>query len=497
MAEKYIAVDVGSSNGKVYTGWITGERTLEVEEVARFETPRTMFEGHLCINIYRIYDEILRILTMLGQKGTKIISLGVDTWSSDFGIIDKEGVLQGLPVFYRDKRTEHTMEYVEEKIGYRNLYELTTQRKLKDTTLHQLIALLQENPRALADGKKILFLGDLLMYMLTGKAVSEISVASYSQVFSMKKGCWEDKVFDIFNIPKSAQPEIIQAGERIGKVRKDIARWCGTNMFDIVAPAVHDTSSAGVVVPAKKGENWAFIATGTWFLVSMELDGPADTELSFRYNLSNTGLAFGKTLCKRNVMAMWLVQECRRKWLEMGIDIDYPGILRRAMLARPFAAVLDTEYETFFNPEDMPQAIVDYLKKTGQGEFEKTDIGQIARIIYESVALKCAYALNALKKTTGKEVDILYVIGGTSAVEELNQFIANAANTEVVTGAKEASSAGNILLQAYGMGEIESEEEIREISRNTFPQKRYTPQNVHIWEKQYREFCNICGLEEI
>lgn len=497
MAKKYIAVDVGSSNGKIYTGWITEKRKLEVQEAGRFETPRTMFEGHLCINIYRIYDEVLRVLKKLGREGEEIASLGVDTWSSDFGIIDTEGVLQGLPVFYRDKRTENTMEYVEEKIGYRNLYELTTQRKLKDTTLHQLIALLRENPKALSDGKQILFLGDLLMYMLSGRAVSEMSVASYSQVFSMKKGCWEDKVFDIFDIPKSAQPAVIQAGERIGEIRKEIAAWCGVNVFDIVAPAVHDTSSAGVAVPAKEGEKWAFIATGTWFLVSMELDRPADTELSFQYNLSNTGLAFGKTLCKRNVMAMWLIQECRRKWTEMGIEIDYPGILRRAMLARPFAAVLDTEYETFFNPEDMPRAIVDYLRETGQGELDKTNIGQIARIIYESVAFKCAYALNALRKTTGKEVDILYIIGGTSAVDELNQFIANAADTEVVAGVKEASSVGNMLLQAYGMGEVGSEEEIREIVRNTFPQKRFTPQDVQEWRNQYKKFCDICGLERI
>ena len=140
---------------------------------------------------------------------------------------------------------------------------------------------------------------------------------------------------------------------------------------------------------------------------------------------------------------------------------------------------------------------MDYLKETGQGDFEKTDIGQIARIIYESVALKCAYALEALKKTTGKTVDVLYVIGGTSAVDELNQFIANAAKTEVVTGAKEASSAGNILLQAYGMGEVESEEEIREISQNTFPQKHFVPQNVLVWEEQYKKFCDICKLRKI
>lgn len=497
MAGKYIAVDVGSSNGKIYAGEITKKRTLDIQEIGRFETPRTMYQNHLCINVYGIYDQILKVLSKLGRAGVSIRSLGVDTWSSDFGIVDRKGVVQGLPVFYRDKRTEHTMEYVEEKIGYRRLYELTTQRKLEDTTLHQLIALMRENPEALAGGKKILFLGDLLMYMLSGNPVSELSVASYSQVFSMKKEGWEDEVFEVFGIPKSIQPKVTGAGTRLGLVQESVARWCGTNRFEIVAPAVHDTSSAGVVVPADNRKNWAFIATGTWFLVSMELDWAADNELSYRYNLSNTGLAFGKTLCKRNVMAMWLIQECRRKWNEMGMNLSFPEILQRASEARPFAAVVDTDYKTFFNPEDMPQMIVDYLRNTGQGEFEKTDVGQIARIVYESVALKCAYALETLKKATGKNVDTLYIIGGASAVTILNQYIANVTDTEVITGAKEASSAGNILLQAYGMGEVASEEEIREIARNTFPQTHYYPEETAVWRKQYARFCNICRPEPV
>lgn len=497
MAEKYVAVDVGSSNGKIYAGEITRERTLDIQEVGRFETPRTMYQNHLCINVYNIYDQILKVLSELGKSGVSIKSFGVDTWSSDFGIIDAQGVVQGLPVFYRDKRTAHTMEYVEEKIGYRRLYELTTQRKLEDTTLHQLIALMRENPAALMEGKKILFLGDLLMYMLSGNPMSELSVASYSQVYSMKKGCWENEVFETFEIPKHIQPVVVPAGTKLGLVRESVARWCGVNPFEIVAPAVHDTSSAGVVVPVDARKNWAFIATGTWFLVSMELEVPADNALSYQYNLSNTGLAFGKTLCKRNVMAMWLIQECRRKWNAMGMNLNFPDILQKAMEARPFAAVLDTEYKTFFNPEDMPQMIVEYLKETGQGDFKKTDVGQIARIIYESVAFKCAYALETLKKATGREVDTLYVVGGASAITILNQYIANVTKTEVITGAKEASSAGNILLQAYGMGEVASEEEIREIARNTFPQTHYYPEEITVWQQEYARFCDICKLEPV
>ena len=492
--QQYLAVDLGSSNGKILQASLGEDGTLRMREAGRFATPRVWMGGHLCIDLYGVYEEICRTLMTLGKKQVPVRSIGVDAWVSDFGIVDAHGDMKGLPVFYRDRRTNGMPAEVEKVISYRELYGLTRQRKTQDTTLCQMIALLKERPDAFKEGDRIMHLGDLLMYFFSGRVCSEISAASYSQLFDMKKQCWEDRVFDLFGIPKSIRPPVVHAGEYLGQISKKHAAFLGTNQFDVIAPATHDTSSAGVAVPAEAGTNWAFIATGSWYLVSMELDEPADSELSYRYNLSNTGLAFGKTLLKRNVCAMWLIQECRRQWEKMGLACDYPRIAALAAQAVPFYAVIDTEDESFYNPDDMVGSITEYLKRTGQRPVSREDIGQIARIIYESIAFKCRYALEALKKTTGRKVDIVYVIGGASGVAFLNQMLAEAMNMEVISAPGEASAAGNILMQAVGTGELKNEEEVRAVVRKTFPMEHYRPEEPEAWDRKYPEFLQLCGL---
>ena len=491
MKENYLAVDLGSSNGKMVLAGLAETGRLELQEVGRFQTPRIWIGGHLCIDIYRIYEEICTLLIQLGKKGIEIRSMGVDSWASDFGIVNTSGDLIGLPVFYRDARTSGMPEEVEKVISYESLYHLTTQRRTQDTTLCQLLALQKEHPEVLEGGNRFMHIGDLLMYLFSGKVCSEISVASYSQLFSMKRKTWEDAAFDLFGLPKTLQPPVIEGGTCLGRITEQQARKYGTNRFEVIAPAVHDTSSAGVAVPALPGENWAFIATGSWYLVSMELEKPADPALSYRYNLSNTGLAFGKTLLKRNVCAMWIIQECRRMWNHMGIPCDYPMIAALADRAVPFCAVIDTDDLCFYNPENMVESVVEYLRRTGQAEVRPDDIGQIARIVYESIAYKCRYALDALIQTTGRSVDVLYVIGGSSRVAFLNQMLASAMNREIVTGPAEASSVGNVLLQAYGSGRL-TQEEVRRTVRETFRMERFYPNDAQKWDEHYAKFLQIC-----
>ncbi len=497
MKEQYLAADLGSSNGKILLSALTDRKTIEMREVGRFPTPRIYMNGHVCIDVYGIYGEICRALERLGREGVTIRSFGADSWSSDFGIVDPQGELAGLPVFYRDKRTNGMPEEVEKKISYRDLYELTTQRRIQDATLCQLLAVKKENPELLQNGNRMMHLGDILMYFFSGKVCSEFSVASYSQMFNMRNQCWEDRVFDLFGIPKSLQPPVVHAGACLGRISEEHARWCGTNRFEVVAPAVHDTSSAGVAVPVDGRKDWAYISTGSWYLVSMELEEPADSGLSYHYNLSNTGLAFGKTLLKRNVCAMWILQECKRKWEQiMGVDYDYPAIVELARSAVPFYAVIDTDDSCFYNPDDMTEAVADYLRRTGQPEVQRDDVGQMARIIYESITFKCLYSLDALKRTTGRRVDTLYVVGGASGVGFLNEMLASAADLEVIAGPKEAAAIGNSLLQAVGTGALDSEEEVREVVRNSFKLETYYPKRAEEWRRYYRAFLDVCGLEQ-
>jgi sugar (pentulose or hexulose) kinase len=422
----------------------------------------------------------------------------VDSWLKDFGIVTPRGDLVGLPVFYRDHRTDGIIERIEEKIPYHDLYLMTTQRKIASSTLGQLLVLLGEDAEILNNNNKILFPADLVMFLFSGRICSELSLASGSHLFSVKKKTWEDKVFDLFSIPKTIQPEIVQAPECLGQISTSTALFYGINRFEVVAPAAHDTASAVSTIPVQPGEkDWAFIATGSWFLVGAQLDEPADGELSYRYNLSNLCMPFGKTLLQRNVMGMWLIQECCRKWTEMGLAWNYKTLDEKTASAERFTAFIDTEDPSFDNPDDMPQAIVDFLARTGQPAPEKTDIGGIARIIYESIAMKCAYGIRVLENITGNPVRTVYLIGGAVGLDFLAEMIASAVETKVITGPKQASSAGNILLQACGCSELDSLEGIREIVRNSFNRKEYMPKNSDEWRKRYRFVCDLCHLAEL
>lgn len=486
----YIAVDLGSSNGKILTSYIKAGPMI-TEEVKRFAIPRVFVNGHICINVYGIYSIICQTLSELAAQGMEIVSIGVDSWSSDFGLINASNELVGLPVFYRDKRTNGMVAEVEKTISYRELYSLTTQRRIQDATLCQLLAVKKEQPLLLDKNNKMMHIGDLIMWMFSGKICSEFSVASYSQMFSMKKKTWEDSVFHMFGIPIEMQPDIVFAGDCLGTISQKMADAWRTNRFEVITPAVHDTSSVGVAVPAVKDKKWAYISTGSWYLVSRELEKPADQEKSYQHNLSNTGLAFGKTLLKRNVCAMWIIQECRRMWNNRNIACDYSEIVQKAQSAKPFYAMIDPDAPDFYNPENMLEAIVGYLEKTEQPLVKVDDVGQIARIVYEGISFKCRYSLEALIDASEEAVETIFVLGGTSSVPFLNQLLASALERSVIACSGEAAAIGNSLMQAYGCEELSSEDEVRRIAADTFVQTKYDPEESGMWGAKYKEYLGL------
>ena len=492
---KHLALDLGSSSGKMLLGEITDDRRIKIEEVGGFPTPRIWAGNHLRIDIYRAVEEVGNALRTLAGRGVYPDSFGADSWSSDFGIVNPSGELVGLPVFYRDWRTYGMPEEVEKIISYRDLYQYTTQRRMQDSTLCQLLALRKESPEMLEGGNQILFLGDLIMYLFSGRPCSEVTLASYSQLYSMEHGRWENRVFDMFHLPRTLQPEVVQACERLGTISERTANHFGVNRFEVIAPAGHDTSSAVAAIPVEEGRDWAFISTGSWFLVGMELDAPMNLELCYRYNFSNTGLAFGKNMLKRNIAAMWILQECMKSWKKRGICKSYAEIHQMALAAKPFYAILDPDAVDFYSPDDMPEAISAYLRRTGQMAVSPDDVAQITRIVDEAIAFKCAYAINCLEKITGRSLDVIYAVGGASAAEVLNAMIADATNRELVTGPREATSIGNCLLQACGCGEIGSVQELRQIVRNTTQLKHFMPANHQPWAQRYEVYCDFCGLE--
>lgn len=496
---RYLVVDLGSSSGKIYAAELKGNRELKMKEIDRFQMERSLFKGHITTNVFSIYERICKVIKAMAEQGTPPDSIGIDSWCSDYGIVDLDSGAAVMPVFYRDRRTDGYTEKVEAVMDYREIYRLTTQRKMPDSTLCQLLSFKSEYPDALAGNKKLLFIGDMLMYFFTGRICSEVSVASYSQLFNMKKEEWEAGMFERFGLPLDIVPPVVRAGTQIGRIDARLADFLGIKRLSVVAPAVHDTASAAAAVPVRERENWAFLATGSWFLMSMELDCPADMEKSYRYQLSNTGMAFGKVLLKKNITAMWLVQECRRQWECMGVHYTYPELAEKAQAAEAFTGMLDTEYRGFYHPANMVSEICGYLKRTGQTVPDAEDAGTIVRIIYESIALQSARALKMLEDTTGNKVDVLYVIGGANRIRLMNQFLADALGIIVRTGPSEASAMGNALLQAYGMEELSSREEVREAARSSCSVEEYVPRCFKRWAEQYESYLKLLetsGYEE-
>lgn len=481
----YLVVDIGSSNGKIYLASLSGQKRFLMEEIDRFTTERSFFEGHLSTNIFALFDRICSVIKDLVRQGIVIDALGIDSWCCDYSIIDGGDGSVSMPVFYRDQRTDGILPEVYRMMEQREIYARTTQREIDNSTLCQLLAYQKEFPDGLKGDKKILFIGDLLMYLFTGRLCSEISVASYSQLFNMHRQDWETAMFEAFEIPVSIAPPVVRPGTLLGPVKPALAHYLGADSFGVVAPAVHDTASAAAAVPHQPGEKWAFLATGSWFLMSMALEQPADLDKSYQYQLSNTGMGFGKTLLKKNITAMWLVQECKRQWDDMGLSFTYPELAALAEAAAPFAGFVDTEDPRFAHPEKMATEICRYLSESGRSAAE-TEIGKIVRIIYESIVEQSVRALKMLEDTTGTDITVLYVIGGAARIALLNQMLADALGIKIKIGPYEATAVGNALFQAYGMGQIKTEQEINQIVRESFPGAEFNPRPDCGWQ-QYLE----------
>jgi rhamnulokinase len=359
-------------------------------------------------------------------------------------------------------------------------------------TLNQVISMKRDEDPALDIAHELLFVGDLLHYFLTGKACAEYTVASISQLYNTTECNWSDEIFEAFDIPKNLQTKIVNAGDKIGNLRPDLANEVGISAAtEIIAPGVHDTASAFAAVPAI-GENWAMISSGTWSITGIELEKPITTRECFEMNISNSGGVLGKTMFLKNVMGLWIIQCCKKVWNKVEPDLDYSEIVLRAEKAKAFVGMIDPDDIVFLNPEDAPEEIVRYLAKSEQASVDPDDVGQIARIIFESLALKYRYMFERLAKATGKKIETLHITGGGCKNKMLNQFTSNTMGMELVTGPIEATAAGNLLMQAYGSGEIASLPELRQIVRNSFEINTYQPEDTGIWESQYRKFMEVC-----
>jgi rhamnulokinase len=517
MAEvrKYIAVDLGAESGRVMLGSVSADR-LVLEEIHRFSNGPIEEDGTLRWDFNRLFSEVKTGIGKAAKKaGTQVYGIGADSWGVDFGLIDFDGKLIEDPYHYRDSRTNGMMEKAFELMGNagrrecvdasmrkcasthqridsstssrgkRAIYESTGIQFMQLNSLYQLLAMRLANSVALAKTKSLIFIGDLFSYYLSGKAFGEYTLASTSQMMDMRTGEWSKQIFKKLSLPMEIMPKTVQPGQVVGQLTGAIGKELLCGSIPVIAVGSHDTASAVAAVPAQENGNWAYLSSGTWSLMGVEVPKAIINDKTFQYEFTNEGGVENTIRLLKNIMGLWLVQECRRQWQRDGTDLSYNEMTDMAKKAKPFVARIEPDHPGFLAPGDMPKRISDYLSDTGRKTIE--DKGQMIRAILESLALKYRLVFERLEDVTGQSIDCLHIVGGGIQNELLCQFTANALGKKVVAGPIEATASGNILMQAKATGQIKSLPELRKIVRNSFQLKEYRPQDVSRWQEQYEK----------
>ena len=304
-------------------------------------------------------------------------------------------------------------------------------------------------------------------------------------MMNMRTGQWSKEIFDKLSLPIEIIPDIVKPGTVVGQLTEEVAKEIGCEPIDVIAVASHDTASAIAAVPAAEETKWAYLSSGTWSLMGVEVPEAIVNDKTFEYEFTNEGGVENTIRLLKNIMGLWLVQQCRRQWQKEGLDLSYREITDMAEEAEPFVAHIDPDYSGFFSPRDMPKRINEYLTETGHKPTD--DKGQMIRVILESLAFKYRSVMEAIEDITKEPIEVLHIVGGGIQNELLCQFTANATGKKVITGPIEATASGNILMQAKATGQIKSLAEFRQIVRNSFELKEYQPQNSGLWNQQYEK----------
>ena len=481
--EKYIAVDLGAESGRVMIGSISADK-LVLEEIHRFGNGPVEENGTLRWDFNGLLSEIKTGIGKAVQAaGGQVHGIGIDSWGVDFGLLDADGKLLENPYHYRDSQTEGMREKAFDTMGKRAIYDNTGIQFMVLNSVYQLLAMRLNNSAALAKAAHLVFVGDLFTYFLCGEIFAEYSLASTSQFMDMRTGQWSKAVLDGLSLPADIMPKIVDPGTVVGCLSDEVRSELGCGPIPVIAIGSHDTASAVAAVPAVKGTNWAYLSSGTWSLMGVEIPRAIVNDKTFQYEFTNEGGVEKTIRLLKNIMGLWPIQECRRQWKREGADLSYGEMAALAEKAEPFARRIDVDDEAFLAPGDMPKRINDYLVRTGQKPID--DKGQMIRAILENLALKYRSILEAIEDVAGSEIDIMHIVGGGIQNELLCQFTASAIGKKVVTGPIEATASGNILMQAIATGQIKSLAEGRDIVRNSFGLKEYEPQETSVWREQY------------
>jgi len=481
----FAAADLGASSGRVVVGQV-GPGSLEVTEVHRFpNTPVRLADG-LHWDNPALYQGVLDGLREAG-RAAEITSVGIDTWAVDYGLIDGEGTLLGNPFHYRDARTTDVPQRVWRQIDPAELYAATGLQHLVFNTIYQLVA--EADSTRMAAANRMLMIPDLLTYWLTGSIGAEETNASTTGLFDARTGTWAVDLAKRVGISPHLLPPLRRPGDLAGLLTAASAEQTGlSRSTPVTVVASHDTASAVVAVPATR-PGFAYISCGTWSLAGLELDAPILTEDSRAANFTNERGIDGTVRYLRNIMGMWLLEECRRTWADTVGPTHLPQLLAEAAPAEPFAALIDPDAPEFLAPGDMPSRIDEYCVRTGQRP--PVSRGAMVRTILESLALAHRRTLRQAAALSGRDIEVIHLVGGGSRNELLCQLTADATGLPVVAGPAEATALGNILVQARTHAQIGGLPELRRLVAETQPLRQFTPRGD---ERQWAAAAARVGL---
>lgn len=473
MSKVYLAADFGGGSGRVIAGWLEDGK-LTMEEIHRFGNRQVRLGDHVYWDFPALFEDMKAGLKKAASKGYEVESIGVDTWGVDFGLIDRDGQLLGNPVCYRDARTAGMTEKLFETLNPTEHYATTGIQVMEINTLAQLLSI--KGTAQLEAAEHLLFMPDLFSYFLTGKATNEYCIASTSELLDAKRREWSWETIEALGLPKRIFGDIVMPGTVRGELRKDIAEETGLKDVKVIAVGSHDTASAVAAVPAIEGDGpVAFLSSGTWSLLGIELPEPILTEEARQAEFTNEGGVGGRIRFLQNITGLWILQRLMAEWKERGEEQTFGELLPAAEQAS-ISSIIPVADAAFTNPPSMEKAISDYCRQSDQPVPQTK--GEFVRCLFLSLAKKYKDAIEGVNGLLPESLKRLHIIGGGSQNGLLNQFTADALEIPVWAGPVEATAMGNILVQAMAAGEVADLAELREVVRRSVTPKVFEPNNI-------------------
>ncbi|HOX03741.1 MAG TPA: rhamnulokinase family protein [Candidatus Paceibacterota bacterium] len=481
MTTHYLACDLGADSGRLMLGTLAGGR-LTLEEAHRFTNAPIKSGGSMHWDWEGLWGELKKGLAKVAERRLPVSSVSCDSWGVDYVLLDGQGRVMPPVHHYRDPRCQRGVERVRARVAWETVFAETGIQFMPLNTIYQLAA---EEPGRLASAHRLLGIGDAFNYFLSGAAKTEASLASTTQLYNPLERTWSRRLLEALEIPAGLWTEIVPSGTRLGFMDEGLSRETGLPRIEVIASCSHDTGAAVAAVPAGGG-SWAYLSSGTWSLIGVELPAPIINDQCRDLNLTNE-IGYGGTVrLLKNIIGLWLVQECRRAWSKAGREYSFIELEELARSAPPFRSLIDPADARFLSPDDMPEKIAAQCRERGQPA--PSDPGATIRAVYESLALFYRHTLRRIEQLIGRRIERMHIVGGGSKDGTLNQFTANALGIPVVAGPAEATAAGNLLIQAIALGHLPSLAAAREVVRQSLTGRTYLPEEAEAWEAAYRRF---------